>query len=169
MPKTVRRNTTSKKALKPGDVAARAKRRTLQRQFKRDPQTQLISNVRDIVGALDGVDEMARWLSIQPSSVLSFLMNDAIPNGWHFRLFWHLTSIGYIVDPYALQWASEGMTPNNDKQLAHLNSSIQTLHQRRRARTERYIARKDRPARKMANLASNAWRSLEMPKQERHQ
>lgn len=150
MPKTTSRNSTSKRALKPEEITSRITHRALQRQFERDPEAQLISNVRDIIGVLGGVDEMARLLSVQPGSVINFLMNDDIPNGWHFRLFWHLTWLGYIVDPYALQWASEGMTLNDDRQLARLKTKIQTWHKRQKASAVRELAREDRRARRLA-------------------
>lgn len=59
----------------------------------------IIRTVDDVVDALGGDTEIARWLRITPAGVNHWKTRGEIPGGWHMRIYVRLLDEGYDCDP----------------------------------------------------------------------
>jgi hypothetical protein len=58
-----------------------------------------IRTVDDVVDALGGDTEIARWLKITPAGVNHWKTRGEIPGGWHLRVYVRLLDEGFDCDP----------------------------------------------------------------------
>jgi hypothetical protein len=65
----------------------------------RDHTPKTLRSVRDIVDALGGTKEAAKWAGLGMSAISNWLAADEIPTGWHYRVDVELKARGYRVDP----------------------------------------------------------------------
>lgn len=59
----------------------------------------IIRTVDEVVDALGGDTEIARWLKITPAGVNHWKTRKEIPGGWHMRVYVRLLDEGFDCDP----------------------------------------------------------------------
>jgi hypothetical protein len=60
---------------------------------------QHVETVEDVVDALGGDTQVAAWLGISQPAVAAWKSREAIPGGWHLRIYARLLAMGIECDP----------------------------------------------------------------------
>lgn len=72
-------------------------------------------NVSDLVDAFGGTCELADWLDVVPSTVSNWKDQNAIPTGWHLRLYLECQRRGISFSPHIFRLKETGAPPLKKK------------------------------------------------------
>lgn len=70
----------------------------------------IATNVKELIHAFGGTCAVAQWLDVGPSTVSNWKADNAIPNGYHLRIYLEAKQRGVSIDPTVLgfkKWPSK--------------------------------------------------------------